>query len=126
MTSGWLYQQVHGEKPPRKGPRRSRSGRGPARSWRFKAWVRTLACAACGSTDDVEAAHTGNDGGMAQKSSDYSCIPLCTDCHTQAPHAHHRNREACEQQIHGRLGLSVGELVKTLNAEWKLGKEQAA
>jgi len=125
VTSGWLYQQIHDRKPPRRSPRRS-SGRGPARSWKFKAWIRTLACAACGSTDDVEAAHTGNDGGMAQKPSDYSCIPLCTDCHTQAPYSHHRDREACEARILAQAGLSVVDLVKTLNAEWKLGKEQAA
>ena len=34
-------------------------------------------------------AHTGSDGGMRQKASDYSCIPLCANCHTQGPQAYH-------------------------------------
>lgn len=117
--------QVHGQKPKRRSPRRS-AGRGPARSWKYKAWIRSLACAACGSTWDVEAAHTGTDGGLRQKASDHSCIPLCADCHTQAPHAQHRNREACEARILAQVGLTVDQLVHDLNAEWKLGKEQAA
>lgn len=125
MNSRWLYLQVHGHKPKRRSPRRS-SSRGPARSWKYKAWIRTFACSACGSEYDVEAAHTGNDGGTSQKASDHSCIPLCTDCHTQAPHSHHRDREACEALILERLGMTAGELVKELNREWQLGKEQAA
>jgi hypothetical protein len=125
MTTRWLYYQVHGVKPRRRSPRRS-SPRGPARSWKFKAWIRSLACACCGSTYDVEPAHTGSDGGMAQKASDFSCIPLCSDCHTQAPHSWHRDRGACEQRIFARLGMTIAELVRALNAEWKLGKEQPA
>jgi hypothetical protein len=125
MNSRFLYYQVHGVKPRRRSPRRS-SARGPARSWKFKAWIRGQACACCGSQYDVEAAHTGEDGGMAQKASDFSCIPLCGDCHTQAPHSHHRDREACEARILDRIGMTIAELVRTLNAEWKLGKEQAA
>lgn len=124
MNSRALFYAVHGVKPRRRSPRRS--SRGPARSWKFKAWVRTLACAGCGSTHDVEAAHTGADGGMGLKASDYSCIPLCGDCHTQAPHSHHRDRLACESLIYARLNLTVVELVHNLNSEWQLGKEQAA
>lgn len=125
MSSRWLYYQVHGVKPKRRSPRRS-SSRGPARSWKFKAWIRQQACACCGSTYDVEAAHTGSDGGMAVKASDFSCIPLCTDCHTQAPHSHHRDREACEARILERHRLTIAELVQELNREWKAGKEEAA
>jgi hypothetical protein len=66
MNSRSLYYQVHGEMPKRKSPRRS-TGRGPARDWRYKQWVRTLACVACGASEGVEAAHTGKDGGMALK-----------------------------------------------------------
>jgi len=114
----WLYYQVHGVKPKRRSPRRS--FRGPARSWKYLAWIRSLECVSCGSSRDVEAAHTGSDGGMRQKSSDYSCIPLCADCHTQAPHSHHRDRAACEQRILERHKLTIAELVKDLNREWKL------
>lgn len=125
MNSRYLYYQVHGEKPPRKPPQRS-SGRGPARNWKYRAWIRTLPCLACGSTYEVEAAHTGADGGMRQKASDYSCIPLCSDCHTQAPDSHHRDREACEARIYRRHNTSVAQLVKSLNREWKLGIEESA
>jgi hypothetical protein len=125
MNSRWLYFQVHGRKPARRSPRRS-SGRGPTRCSKFKAWIRTMACACCGSIYQVEAAHTGDDGGAAQKASDYSCIPLCADCHTLAARSYHRDREACEERIFARLGLTIAQLVRKLNQEWKLGKEQAA
>lgn len=111
MSNRWLYYQIHGVMPPRH-PRRRRSGRGPARSFKYRSWIRSLPCAACGSTHSVEAAHTGNDGGMSQKASDYSCIPLCTDCHTQAPDSHHRDRQAFEQRI------DVPALVARLTHDW--------
>lgn len=111
MNSRWLYYQVHGAMPQRKPPRR-RSGRGPSRNWRYRAWIRSLPCASCGSTYSVEAAHTGNDGGLAQKASDYSCIPLCSDCHTQAPHSHHRDRAAFEARI------DVAGIVRSLHHCW--------
>ena len=123
MNDRWLYCQVHGRKPRRRSPRRS-SARGPARSWKYKAWIRSLECVACGSSYGVEAAHTGSDGGMRQKASDYSCIPLCGDCHTAAAHSWHRDRGECEERILGRLRLTVGDLVRDLNREWKIGKEQ--
>lgn len=125
MNSRWIYYQVHGTKPPRKPPQRS-SGRGPARNWKYKTWIRSLPCVACGGTYDVEAAHTGADGGTSQKASDYSCIPLCSDCHTQAPDSHHRDRQACERKIYRRHNTSVAQLVKSLNREWKLGIEESA
>jgi hypothetical protein len=37
---------------------------------------------ACQREGRSEAAHTGSDGGMSQKASDLSCVPLCPDCHT--------------------------------------------
>ena len=49
-----------------------------------------MPCIGCGVEGRIEAAHTGSDGGMSQKASDYSCVPLCADCHTQAPAAYHR------------------------------------
>ena len=110
MNSRWLYLQVHGRKPKRRSPRSAR--RGPARSWKFKAWVRTLPCVSC--------------GGMSQKASDYSCIPLCGDCHTQATHSYHQDREACEARVRDYTRMSITEVSKTLNQQWKLGKEQSA
>jgi hypothetical protein len=125
MSPRWLYYQVHGEMPARRSPRRS-TGRGPARAWKYKAWIRTLGCCCCGTSEGIEAAHTGSDGGTAQKSSDYSCIPLCTDCHTAAPWSHHRDRQECERRIHMRTRMTVTKLTCMLNAMWKDGKEEAA
>lgn len=102
-------------------PRRYRSGKGPARNWRYREWIRSMACAACLSTYRVEAAHTGSDGGTGLKSSDYSCIPLCRDCHTMTPESYHRHtggRDGFENCWH----IKIVEIVSRLNAEWCAGK----
>jgi hypothetical protein len=79
------------------------------------AWIRELTCIACGMEGHSEAAHTGSDGGMSMKASDYSCVPLCSDCHTQAPGAYHRvGRRAFEN----RHGLSFASIVADMNREW--------
>ena len=114
MNSRWLYYQVHGVFPPRKVPRK-RTGRGPKRDWRYRQWIRSLPCCACGSQANVEAHHAGKDGGMGQRASDYSCVPCCTDCHTLGPDAYHRiGREEFER----RHGLDLGDLVGRLNRAW--------
>jgi hypothetical protein len=106
MNSRSLYFAVHGERPKRHSPRRP-TGRGPIRDYKYKAWIRTLPCASCGSTYEVEAAHTGSDGGMRQKASDRSCVPLCNNCHQAHPVSYHRNREA--------MGIDFPALVARLN-----------
>jgi hypothetical protein len=71
----------------------------------------------------VEAAHTGSDGGMRQKASDYSCIPLCWDCHQGAVDSYHRlSRSAFE----GRRGIDCAKLVARLNTDWARGRRKAA
>lgn len=126
MSGRWLYQQVHGRKPPRRSPRRAAGRRGPARDWRYRAWIRTLPCICCGSAFRVEAAHTGGDGGMQQKASDYSCIPACWECHTAAPYSHHRDRAEFERRVLERHGKGVPELAGELYREWRLGRAAAA
>lgn len=98
-------------------PRRRRVGyRGPARDAGYRTWVRTLPCAACGSDFQVEAAHTGSDGGTALKASDYSCVPLCRGCHTGNPRSYH----AIGRERFATLwSLDFGELVTRLNAAWE-------
>jgi len=50
------------------------------------------------------------------KASDYSCVPLCSNCHTQAPGAYHRvGKRAFEL----RQGLSLVHTVARLNREWQ-------
>src|SRR3954451_24651277 len=84
----FLAREILGREIARKPPAKER--RGPARDTEYRTWIRTWPCAACGSTVHVEAAHTGNDGGMSIKASDYSCIPLCQDCHRVGSFAYHR------------------------------------
>ena len=109
-------REIHGVDIPRKPPQRA-SVLGiskVARNWKYKAWVRTLPCAVCGATPS-EAAHTGNDGGMKLKASDYSCVPLCCDCHTQGPLSYHRLGRVDFELRHG---LDLKALVKRLNRLW--------
>lgn len=84
----WLMREVHGVEIPRKPPKKATHSTGkPPRNARYRAWIRSLPCASCGIEPAGEAAHTGSDGGMSQKSSDYSCVPLCSQCHTQSADA---------------------------------------
>src|ERR1019366_2770677 len=78
-------------------------------------------CIACGVEGRSEAAHTGSDGGMSMKASDYSCVPLCSDCHTQTPGAYHRVGKRPFEQ---RCGISFARIVARLNREWQ--EKQAA
>jgi len=111
----WLMKEVHGVDIPRKPPQKASAlGKKTPRNWKYKAWIRTLPCVVCGHTPS-EAAHTGSDGGTSLKASDYSCVPLCCDCHTQGPLSYHRlGREAFELQH----GLDLKALVKRLNSLW--------
>ena len=110
----YLAWAIHGRKPQRRA--NSPTRRGPPRDEGYKAWIREMPCIACGVEGRSEAAHTGTDGGMSMKASDYSCVPLCSDCHTQAPGAYHRiGKRAFEQ----RCGLSLACIVARLNREWQ-------
>ena len=100
-----------------KRPRRfNRKPRLVPRSESYKAWVRTLSCAACETDQLIQAAHTGSDGGTALKASDYSCVPLCQGCHTGNPRAYHQiGRDAFERL----WNLSFVEIVARLNAVYQ-------
>jgi len=106
----YLHYAVHGTPAPR-GPRRD-PRRGPARNWKYIAWIRTLHCAACGSTP-AEAAHTGNDGGKSQKASDYTCVPLCHDCH-----AEYDNGQESKALFEEAAGIDMEALVRRFSALW--------
>jgi hypothetical protein len=111
----YLAREVLG-KTLRKPPAKER--RGPERSEPYKAWIRTLACTACGIEGRSEAAHTGRDGGMSQKASDLSCIPLCRDCHTMRADSYHRI-DGGKRAFERRYRVSFVREVKRLNAEWR-------
>lgn len=114
----WLMYAVHGEvKHPRRSPRRRRGG-GVARNWKYRAWIRSLPCLVCGC-ERSEAAHTGSDGGMRLKASDYSCVPLCSEHHTLGQYSYHRlGREVFAAQF--ELNLTV--MVRFLNLQFREGQ----
>lgn len=112
----YLNYAVHGiTEHERRKPRRRAGRRGPSRDWKYRAWIRKLPCAFCGTDAGVEAAHTGSDGGMRQKSSDYSCVPLCHDCHQSAPISYHR---LGRDQFAAQTGIDFADLVSRLNVLW--------
>ena len=115
-----LLWQVLGRNPEWK-PRRVER-RGPPRDSRYRAWIRTLPCATCGSAWQIEAAHTGSDGGTSQKASDYSCVPLCKDCHTAGRTAYHR---IGKQEFERKYGIDFRALVRALNIAWKINESRA-
>lgn len=111
----YLMREIHGVQIPRKLPKMASSlHHTPARNARYKRWIRSLPCAACDKTPS-EAAHTGSDGGLKQKASDYSCIPLCTDCHTLNAGSYHQIGRGDFERRHQ---LDIKGLVKRLNRLW--------
>lgn len=114
----WLAYEVLGETI-RKPPQRAETSRLPARDAKYRYWIRTLPCAACGVEQNIEAAHTGPHG-LGQKASDYSCIPLCI--------AHHRGGNEALDKI-GRVAFEqrfeqdIEVLVRRLNRLWFGGRD---
>lgn len=109
MNRRRLYFLVHGVRPKRRAPRRW-SARKPARSWKYRAWIRSLPSAVSGQLG-CDAAHTGSDGGMGMKASDYSCIPL-----TRIEHL--RYHALGRDQFCALHGLDIDALVRRLNHDW--------
>jgi hypothetical protein len=102
---------VHGVNTPyqrRSGRRRVR--RGPARSPKYRRWIRSLPSVVSGAFG-CEAAHTGDDGGMGQKPSDFSCIALTAAEHIEY---HSIGRPDFER----RHGINCRVLVRRLNSAW--------
>ena len=119
QLEAYLAHVVLGRKLPQRehiGPREGPPRKGPARDEDYKEWIRTLPCSACGVEGRPEAAHTGIDGGMSMKASDYTCVPLCADCHTQAPEAYHR---IGKREFERSRGLCFAALATRLQREWR-------
>lgn len=100
---------------PRRAPRR-RAARGPVRSPKYRAWIRTQPSIVSGLFG-CEACHTGSDGGMGSKASDPTCVPL-----TPAEHREYHRIGKVAFAI--RYGLDFKEVVSRLNAAYaaKVGK----
>ena len=54
----------------------------PKRSETYRRWVATRPCEHCGKVGATQAAHADEGKGMAMKSDDETCFPLCVTCHT--------------------------------------------
>lgn len=109
----WLAYEVWGETI-RKPPGRAETSGGPARDWKYRAWIRSFPCAACGIEQNVEAAHTGPHG-LGQKASDYTCIPLCINHHRGGNDALDKIGTAAFEQ---RFRQDITLLVRRLNRLW--------
>jgi hypothetical protein len=119
QLEAYLAHVVLGRKLRQRERIRSRSGpprQGPARDEDYRAWIRSLPCCACLAEGRSEAAHTGADGGMSMKASDYSCVPLCPDCHTRGPLAYHRIGKRAFESVQG---VRFASIVAHLRREWK-------
>lgn len=92
----------------RKPPRRRRTG--SARDYKYRAWIRSLPSAVSGYRG-CEACHTGSDGGMSMKASDYSCIPLTPTEHVEY---HQIGKESFER----KHGINCAQTVERLNGVW--------
>lgn len=97
-------------KPPAKAKRFS-TRKGPPRDEVYKTWIRTLPSIVSGLML-CEACHTGDDGGMSMKASDYSCVPLTTEEHRE----YHRVGKAAFEQGYG---LNFARACKALTTEWR-------
>jgi len=84
----------------------------PQRNRKYLAFIRSLACAVCGTRRHNEAAHTGSRG-LGQKSSDFSAIPLCLGDHRTRPCSYHRLGARKFAEVHD---LDIPALVARLNA----------
>ena len=85
---------------------------------RYRAWIRTFPCVVCGSSRQVEAAHTGPHG-LAQKSDSRTCLPLCNPVqgghHQTGDDSLHRLGPARFEEVHQ---LSISGWVKYFNELW--------
>jgi hypothetical protein len=72
----------------------------PERNEQYKRFVRQFPCVCCGERRGIEAAHFGPHG-IAQKSSDYSVLPLCREHHRTGKHAYHKMRPTDFATVHG-------------------------
>jgi hypothetical protein len=107
----FLRYAIHGETTHPRAARRP-ARRGPARCPKYRAWIRSLPSAISG-LPGCQACHTGNDGGMSQKASDFSCIPLTYEEHMELDHGRD-GRAAFEL----RYSLDIAATIRQLNAEW--------
>ena len=107
----WLHYKIYDERPKRKMRVRHHPRNGPPRSFKYRQWIRSLPSCISGRMG-CEAAHTGTDGGMRQKASDYSCVPL-------TPAEHREYHQIGKQAFEAKYTVSFESQVWALNLTWK-------
>jgi hypothetical protein len=86
------------------------------RNAKYRKYIRSLACLVCSVSRRIEAAHTGPHG-LGQKSSDYSCIPLCRKHHIAGNDSIHALGPRKFAIVHG---LDIASVVVSLNRQGPL------
>ncbi|HME59219.1 MAG TPA: hypothetical protein VKF63_12830 [Terracidiphilus sp.] len=81
----------------------------PVRDEQYRRWVKSLPCAGCGRSWNVDPAHTGPHG-LSQKASDLTCIPLCRRCHDAF--------DAAPQEFAEQHNLEIPALIERLNRDY--------
>lgn len=105
----YLAREILGKELPRKPPTKERHG--PERDADYRAWIRTLPSLVSGLYG-CECCHFGTDGGMGQKSSDYSCGPL-------TPAEHREYHQIGKRAFAAKYALDYARVAARLNAEWR-------
>jgi hypothetical protein len=72
------------------------------RNMDYLKYIRTQPCCQCGIRYNIHAHHT-ETGGMGIKASDYSCVPMCSNCHTILHDTTRKDNIRNVQQIIARL-----------------------
>lgn len=94
----------------------------------FLAFVRRHPCTACGAPAPSQAAHirfsdaaAGSiNPGIGRKSDDRRAVPLCSDCHLDAPDAQHRVGD--ERKFWERVGVNPFEVAAGLWAQFEASR----
>jgi hypothetical protein len=81
---------------------------------RYRAWIRTFPCVACGAYRKIEASHTGPHG-LSQKSDSRTCLPLCEACHRTGNKSLHALGPVRFEEVHV---LSIAAWVAYFNRLW--------
>lgn len=82
---------------------------------RSRAWLSAVhdieACVLCGAWG-VQAAHSNQDRGMGQKSSDALCAALCPECHHQLDNGRHLTRDERRARMDRAIVLTIDQLAR--------------
>ena len=82
----------------------------PARRRAYLTYVRAHDCCVCQKPGPSVAHHHGHGGGMAQKTDDFRCVPLCRTCH-EAYHRGHAGDGFDNDVLMSQIDLLIEWLV---------------